>query len=72
MKVIPETCVRTKLDIYVFITLNQNAKLDIYSGTTVSGQTHVIPPGHIISILRQPDFALIPICCLEEKQQIPA
>ena len=49
----------------VHLVLDQHAELDSYSASSLKQQSagrHVAPLGHIILILSQPVFALIPSC----------
>ena len=51
----------------VRFVLDQPAGLDFYSASSLKQQSvdkHVVPPGHIILISRQPVFALSPLCCM--------
>ena len=50
-------------DNYVWFVLDQHAKLDFYSASSLKQQSAdrlVVPLGHIILIPRQPVFALSP------------
>ena len=47
----------------VSFVLDQQAELDLYGASSLKQQSvyrHVIPLGHIILILSQPDFTLTP------------
>ena len=51
----------------VRFVLDQPTELDFYSASSLKQQSvdrHMVPPGHIILISRQPVFARSPLCCM--------